>query len=649
MKQHWILALLALVAAACVPQPGPIDIITEQGCDPLAPGYCLFPYPSDAFLEEADTATGYRLAFGERTLPANVDGVAIDPHIFDRLDGYSPLSQIMTLFPRVPDLDGVAGHQSIDRSLEPDSPTVLLDLETGERLPHWIELDALSDAGDQTAVYVRTAGRLQEDRAYAVGFTGLLDFVGEPLSVSPAFAALRDDVITTDEALEARRPDAERMFTALETAGYARADLQLAWRFHTISGDVLRRDMLAMRADALERLGPDGIGCTVHAVDDDYGDDGLTWRRVRGTYTVPLYTDSPAPPTLLVRGDDGLPIYSGQDHEVPFTIIVPASLVAGPEPPEPAPLVTFGHGLMGEGEGTVSYWRLRTIANEAGMLLVATDWAGMSVPDATTVGNVLADASGFPYVAERLHQGMINKIALTRTFAGVCSDLPELRFDGVDLVDPEQRFYVGASQGGILGGTLMTLSPDIDRGVLLVNGVTFSFMMDRSTAFSPFVGLFETWYPERIDRAALLPVAQLLWDLAEPTGWLHLALEDHEGLPAKQILSLVAYNDAQVPNLSSDLAARVAGLPQLDASVYTAWGTEQRAGGWNGSGYVVMNVGDRAVPTGNEPPGQDDGGHDTVGMTPEGINLIDTFLRTGEVIDPCGGDCDLGNVVGAPE
>lgn len=59
-----------------------------------------------------------------------------------------------------------------------------------------------------------------------------------------------------------------------------------------------------------------------------------------------------------------------------------------------------------------------------------------------------------------------------------------------------------------------------------------------------------------------------------------------------------------------------------------------------------MNVGDRTVPIGNEPPEQDDGGHDAVGMTPEGISLVDTFLRTGEVIDPCGGDCDLGNLVG---
>jgi hypothetical protein len=429
------------------------------------------------------------------------------------------------------------------------------------------------------------------------------------------------------------------MFDALDAAGIERSELLLAWRFHTASGETIRGDLLHARADALERLGPDGIGCTVEEVIEGYGDDGLALRRIRGTYTVPSYMESPEPPTRYVRGDDGMPEYV-EDVEVTFTMIIPASLTEGPDGPHAGPLVTFGHGLMGDAVGTLSMSALRHIANETGAVLVGTDWAGMSSSDVAAVGQALANPSFFVNVTERLQQGMINQIALTRTFAGVCSDLDELYAGDVNLVDATHPYYTGVSQGGIYGGTLLTISPDIERGVLLVNGAVFPFMMERSIDYVPYLPVFDLAFPDRLHQVQLLPLAQHLWDAAEPSGYLSHMIEGLPGIGPKQVLSVAAHNDAQVPNLSTDQAMRMVGVPVVEGSTREPWGFEVVPAPYTGSGYITIDLGDPPVPDGNVAPTEDEGGHSMVGQIEPALTIIRTFLLTGEIVVPCDGVCD---------
>ena len=470
-----------------------------------------------------------------------------------------------------------------------------------------------------------------------VAIRGLIGADGEPFEASEAFAALRDGVPTDSDEIEDRRERFEEGFAALAATGVDRATLQQAWTFHTASGDAIRRDMMHIRADALDRLGPDGIGCTVTSVEDDYGSDDRTWRRIRGTYTVPSYVDSPDPPTRFVRGADDLPEYVG-DYEVPFTIIVPQSLVG--EAPVAGPLVTFGHGLLGTGEGTISMGSVREIANQTGTILVATDWAGMCSADVPTVGMALGDPNNFISVTERLQQGMVNQIALTRTFAGVCSDIEELVYEDTPLVDPGRLRYVGVSQGGIYGGTLMTLSPDIDRGTLLVNGVVFPFMMERSIDYAPYLPLFELAWPDRMDQALLLPVAQHLWDASEPAGYLPHLTAGLDDIGPKEVLSIAVVNDAQVPNLSTDMAMRMVDVPVVEGSAMEPWGFDVLPAPVQGSALVYIDMGDRDIPEGNVAPEYDDGGHSAVGTTEPALTMIMGFFETGEVPMPCDGICD---------
>ena len=614
----------------------PISVPVEEGCENVNPLTCAFPWPSDRFLiEDGDTATGYRLDYTDEVIPDGVEEFDLTPLL--RLDGFSPASQIMTLFPSPPDLSGAASHLDIQRSLDPGSPTVILDLDTGELVAHWAELDLRAQSADETVLYLRLASRLEENHGYAVALRDLSDGDGNALEPSEAFAALRDDVPTDSDEIEGRRDRFEEVFAALEAAGVDRAELQQAWSFHTASGESIRGEMLHIRADALQRLGDDGIACEVTSVEEDYGGDGMTYRRVRGTYTVPSYVDSPEPPTSFVRGPDDLPQYVA-DYEVPFTAIVPQSLVDGGA--HAGPLVTFGHGLLGTGEGTISMGQIRDIAHRTETVLIATDWAGMASEDVPTVGMALADPNNFVFMAERLQQGMVNQIALTRTFAGVCSEIEAFQFEGTGLVDTEQLGYVGVSQGGIYGGTLVTLSPDIDRGVLLVNGVGFPFMMERSIDYSPYYPLLEIAWPDRLDQALLVPVAQHLWDASEPSGYLPHLTAGLEGIGPKEVLSIAVVNDAQVPNLSTDQAMRMVDVPVIEGSAREPWGFAVETAPVQGSAMVYVDMGDRDVPDGNVYPTEDDGGHSAVGTTDTALQMILPFLETGETPMPCDGICD---------
>ena len=635
MKPRAMVRMVAVILLLLGLAPG----CGQDPCDELNPLYCLLPYPSDRYLaEDATTVTGYRLRYDVRAIPKNIFGQPVDTTAFERLDGVSPATQIITLFSRPPDLATAASQDDIGRSLDPDSPTVILDLATGERLPHWTELDVQAPSDDEKLLFIRAATRLAENRRYGVAVRGLLDIDGNPIEPSETFACLRDGLPTGRPIMEKRRPGFETLFDALEGAGIDRSGLQAAWWFHTASGEAIRGDLLAMRADALERLGASGIGCTITRVEDNY--KGQIWRYVEGTFTVPSYMDSPTPPARFVRGPDGRPQFV-EYIEIPFVANIPAALAQAPGGPTAGPLVTFGHGLLGSAKGSLDSDDLREMSNRFGVVMAGTDWDGMSSEDLLTLGVLLMDASKFPNMTERLQQGMINQIALTRTLAGVGRTLPELCAEGSELIDPGELYYAGGSQGGIYGATLLSLSPDIDRGALFVGGANYSFMLDRSISFAPHFEIFKLGYPQRIDRAVLLSATQHLWDASDPSSYLPFATEGLPGIGPKSFAYIVAENDAQVPNLSSDLAMRMAGIPVVRGSVREPWGLEVRDAPFQGSGYVSIDIGDPVVPYGCEPPPIDAGGHGAVPFTESSLAMAESFLlQDGIFIMPCDGLCD---------
>src|SRR5258706_3705051 len=147
------------------------------GCTGLDREVCLLPWPSSAFLV-ADPArrTGFRVSIPAASMPRNDRDEPIDPAAWNAWDGFSPMTTLIAQFTSVidPALSDLASWHDPGASLAVDSPTVVIDVDSGERIAHFAEVeDSPAVAAGHTTLYVRPAARLEENRHYAVGIRGL--------------------------------------------------------------------------------------------------------------------------------------------------------------------------------------------------------------------------------------------------------------------------------------------------------------------------------------------------------------------------------------------------------------------------------------------------------------------------------------------
>ena len=129
------------------------------------------------------------------SMPVNDNDVRIDPTEWNAWDGFSPMTTLIAQFTSVidPTLSDLASWHNPGASLATDSPTVVIDVDSGERIAHFAEIeDSPQVAAGHTTLYVRPAARLKENHHYAVGIRGLRTKDGAPVTPSAEFAALRD-------------------------------------------------------------------------------------------------------------------------------------------------------------------------------------------------------------------------------------------------------------------------------------------------------------------------------------------------------------------------------------------------------------------------------------------------------------------------
>ena len=182
---------------------------------------------------------------------------------------------------------------------------------------------------------------------------------------------------------------------------------------------------------------------------------------------------------------DGLPVRNA-DYTANFTCIVPQRAVGAPGPELVRPAI-YGHGLFGSAGEVYGSSFNRDLADQYGFVICATDEIGMSGGDVSnTAANILPDLSNFPQLADRLQQGLLNELFLSRLMIhpdGFTSD-PAFHRDGTlgtpSVIDTSQNYYIGASQGGIMGGALTALAPDFTRSVLNVPAMNYSVLLPRS-------------------------------------------------------------------------------------------------------------------------------------------------------------------------
>src|SRR5690606_33534708 len=124
-------------------------------------------------------------------------------------------------------------------------------------------------------------------------------------------------------------------------------------------------------------------------------------------------------------------------HAFAFELLVPQSALQ-----TPAPILAFGHGLLGthkeiEGDDLVAF------ASDHNYALLATDWIGLTTPDQPFVAVVLENGKLEDYQSmfAQLSQSMVNALVLMRTATGGLAADPTF---GAAL-DPSQRYFYGIS------------------------------------------------------------------------------------------------------------------------------------------------------------------------------------------------------------
>lgn len=298
--------VLASILTACegsAPPDAPlVDAGSDAGaswraCDPLVPEACGLPFPSDVYtVPDPDRATGLRLDFVPGALPSRTRDAAP----FEALDGFSPASSPMTFLPGAT-ATGLPGPLEIARSLEADSPTVLVDLDTMERVAHFSEIDQAYPGEVQRALLLRPAAGLTPGHRYAVAVRSVVDASGSVVPPSPVFVALRDGAESADPAVLERRADYEALFTSLGALGIERSTLQIAWSFTVGSREAITGSLVRMRDETLAAIGTEGASYTLTEVEVRGPEDVNIAYRVRGTIEVPLYLTR-ATPGGVMRG-----------------------------------------------------------------------------------------------------------------------------------------------------------------------------------------------------------------------------------------------------------------------------------------------------------------------------------------------------------
>jgi hypothetical protein len=593
-------------------------------CEILNNAHCLLPYPSNRMTTtDVTTGTGLRVAIPAAGLPV-LNGPALDPAPYNRLDGFSPTAQILMHFPAGVDLAASdaprllapqccgqpAGPPWIDtrtyddRSLEtdlfgdPDSPTILIDADTGQLIRHFVELDARAVSAARQSLVLRPAESLIPNHRYIVAVRNLVDPVGDPVEAEPQFEVLRDSRWTTIAALAARFSHYEQqIFPQLVSAGVPRDSLVLAFDFTTQSEDQLTRQMLSMRDQAYTWLAareaelvPGDSGTetfTVGSVQDfDCTVAGTVLRRiVGGTFESPLFLDadiSGASVQFMNVDANDLPVQNPTTptHDATYTIGIPCTLEDADATNDPARALILGHGLFGQGVGMVE--GIPDLVGAAGLefpyIAGATDWRGLSSDDLAWVGqrilglgdNELNNFEAFP---DRLRQGMLNTLVLSRMMKnGFFNNNAAFQLSGAGVFpgSSEEAYYYGISLGGVMGLFFSALNPDIERFSVDVPSMNFAFLLQRSTQFTAFeliqqgIGLTDP-----MDTIIGQGLFHELWVSAEPAGYVRHITSDPlpgSGGPAKILMS-VAWLDKQVSNQATEVTARTLGIPNLTGSI----------------------------------------------------------------------------------
>ena len=665
------LAVVVIAAiSGAIASSAPASARPLADCQPFQAQPCAFPFPSDLFTApDPASLTGLRVRLPAAALPVSDAGVQLRVGPYDDTDGFSPGS---TLIVHVPGLDnpqalqetGAAGLQDIDASTSPTQPIVVLDEQTGERVPIWSELDPVGAPPASTDLVIHPAGSFVEGHTYLVALRSLRTADGQLIPAPRWFDRLRSGRPSRAEADEASLY--RYLFQLLARAGIHRNHLYEAWQFTVASSVSLTERLLAMRDRAFAKLGDPDLG-TGGAVGRAPGFQVLSTtpltngvEEVSGTLQVPCYLKTCglssatgfhyssrafyAPPTQI----------PGQFVTAPFECIVPSSAGA----PSPARISLYGHGFLSTGIDVTEPSQQR-LASADNIVMCSTDWLGLATGDKWNDIRAMLNPNRLPAQVARMQQGVLDMVYLGRLMVspgGLGSNVAFQR-NGQSVLDTSQLYYDGNSTGGIQGGIVTAISPDVTRAVLGVSSIDWAnWLIPRTQGIGDFATEQDSKYADLSARPLLLDLMQQIWDRGDPDGYVqHLISDQFPGTLPHHVLMQTAYGDMYVSMYSAAAEARTIGVdayqPALDptrsADANLLDGLTPVPGSpFDGSAIDIWDLGPGLVrappvsdlqPPSNEPP-PNTNPHESVQYTPAAQQQISDFLSPdGAFVDVCGG------------
>jgi len=521
----------------------------QGGEDPQVTGGIVRPplahFPSRTLVDD----DGF-IDLGAVELPQPKGGTPVPVERVSHRRGFSPVQTVVIDLGVPLDPASLPGFDALGEA----GSVQLWDLDAGERVPVFAELDAFPDnlevptllvrplapmtPGHEVAVVLSSAVRTSDgvalepvdwwaDRLAGHAPAGAEAEIGQARDTHDRLVDLGvdDQILSFSFPIDDPRAPLQMMLSDLETPD--------AWEWE------------AVRVDDEGDAVPEGI-----------------WKRLEGSFSGQSWLEDDVQFSLDA---EGLPQSQGA-IDVDLWVYMPDALKEAE--PGTAPVWLFGHGIFADADEYLNQdgdpSGVIDLANRAGALVVATEWRGLTADDRLVGVEVGNDFGVIPTLTDKLAQGVANNAALVKlvTEGGLLDD-PDL--EGV--ADGSRVFYYGISLGGIQGATLFASSGLLEAGVFHVGGSSWSTMLERSSQWSVFETLVLYGVPSARDRQLLYAASQLFWDVSESATW----TDELRGQP---VLWQEAIHDEQVANLTTESLARGVGATLLSPSATTPWGLE---------------------------------------------------------------------------
>ncbi|CAN5657259.1 hypothetical protein BH09MYX1_BH09MYX1_03270 [soil metagenome] len=580
MKWVGILGVIAVVACGSSVDP-PAPVVAEYQASGAS---ILSTYPSDRFtVPDATTATGLRVRIDGQ---ATADPVLLQfPQTIvqlNELDGFSTVGGAFTNFSGPLDVRGIAVDAKADppdatplrlaaEYTKPGSPMYLIDSDpkspekgslVGLIPKYWAqEKDLDYDHYDYTLL-AQPARPLRPGTRYLFVVTNALKGKnGVPVvassettallaaSASPYQVAIKDGLAILKEkvALDA---SSVVLATSFTTATPTSATFAMAKRARTTLVPTLVEPWTIETP-----LAPDGRV------------------RYRARFEVPEYRD---PSDGRWHVENALP------KEVKKTSLEVFLSFSNGNKTGKRPVVIYQHGLGGDKDGT---WGTTQRLADLGCAVIGIDSPehGSRAPGGTTDTIVwITSFLGVDLGAKTFDVGKASdnfremasdQLELVR-FLGAEKDLDLLPVgapDGIPDLDVSQILYIGHSFGSVQGATILSIAPEIEHAVWNVGGAGLTVLLRESGLFSLVLkGLRPPGTPEG-SLGRFFSIIQAVVDPGDAANYArYVALEappDVVGWKPRDVLLQESVPDGIVPNASSEVLARAAGLTLQNAIV----------------------------------------------------------------------------------